>query len=320
MKSAKLFGILLLTLFTVTSLHGAELKLSPIAKYVSGETKYVMELLFSNPLPGEPAGVKSELIFPIDGVAAGAALSLESREPYRWKLGLTALINLNDPSEKMTDDDYFYSELSGEFNNHWSSTESDDKHSLVELHLSGETLLLRGEKLAWSAMVDVGYMKSTHEIIGYSGWQIGGGIVQLISGTEPAIDYWVRYITPWAGTSLRATEGSFEAGVALLGGLAFAADEDDHLLRGKIADADGSGFGIETRFTLGYNPKTMPRLSLRGTVASKYIEVDGSQTQRWYEDETIGGQTTPAGTVISSLPHDFRLSTFSVSIAAIFSL
>lgn len=289
---------------------------APSIRYSAGETEYVMDI---RQIDGE-LGVlrlKSQLEFPLDGVLAGGTIGLHVKRFDRplWRLELGFWTNANNPGGTMYDHDWanFYTGTYEKFSYTESGVEMKalliDFRAAYELH----------SRPTWGISLFGGYRYHhiDQDVIGFAGWQLDPesferyyfDIENLLG-----ITYTVNYHLPNVGLMLNADLGRRAAlTVHGAGALAFASDEDDHVLRNKISTADMTGLGVITGASLDFAPSgsAAPGLFFSLSGELNYYNASGDQTQYWYEDETAFNPDTqqeevivPAGTRLTGIPHD----------------
>lgn len=128
-----------------------------------------------------------------------------------------------------------------------------------------------------------------------------------------------RYSTPRSTTGARSavpwpvTAWSTLCGSACRGRRApFASDRDDHLIRNRIAEVDGTGIGIHSRLEFELVPgfsTDLPGLSANLAGEMRYFRADGEVTQRWYDAD---GEWT--GEEIRDLPDDLESLQFTLNL------
>ena len=127
----------------------------------------------------------------------------------------------------------------------------------------------------------------------------------MVSSSAHAIHYEVTYHSPQLGIlSVFAMDEYTRLRLCFSGGMVFASDKDDHILRGKISDGDATGIGISAKADLNIMPfQSFGRHVSLGLIGEfRYFRADGIQTQRWYRDEG----NTLAGTEERDIPHEFK--------------
>ena len=133
-----------------------------------------------------------------------------------------------------------------------------------------------------------------------------------VSGIAPVIDYEVTYVSGQLGAAATYLVGGHSRlGARATVGVAYASDTDDHLLRGRIAEGEGWGVGLNSRLEFdllpGFTPLGWLSASLAGEL--RFFHAEGQVDQRWYRDEDL-----PEGTVIPDLP--YQLESLQLQIGA----
>ena len=179
--------------------------------------------------------------------------------------------------------------------------------------------IVQRPKVQLAAMAGVHYYRMEFDVMGYDGWQIGSdGLVHDVSmdSTRKAGYYKATYKLPQVGIRLKLTP-SWQISMAtqMAVGRLRASDLDDHVLRGKTAEASTTGWAFlgraRGRLLLSQHGSVLPFLSGQ----FEYVEhsASGSQTQTWYRDEiyydpdTGEEQIVRKGTTISGI--DYKTST-----------
>ncbi|MFQ5499777.1 MAG: hypothetical protein ACE5FH_08895 [Candidatus Zixiibacteriota bacterium] len=316
----------------VPSFGAVEFRLAPYLSQMSGHTSYEMDIRLSDEdVDGDgildQQRIRSKLRFPLGAPTAGISLQMRTPPDARrwWAADLSLLTNLQDPSRRMEDHDWYAVGML--FNEKTGFTESKAELDMTYVNGNFRFDLFHVEKLDVGILASFTYQKITQRIIGFRGWYLvfNGATGQFeqesASGNLPAIDYWVRYVTPQLGGYGRLMLGSRSSiEMFFTAGMVFASDFDDHLLRGKRSDADGTGPGISLgmngRFPIdGLADQLRPFVELFGSY--RYLGASGDQTQTWYRDEKFGpnpGDVVTQGTSFSSIPHDFTSSQLVVGL------
>ena len=100
------------------------------------------------------------------------------------------------------------------------------------------------------------------------------------------------------------SEGCLSASV----GPVFVSDYDNHLLRYKDAEADGTGYGITAEYKgkfLLSHVSANQRFYFGLHTKLTYMNVSGEQTQSWYGDDPATEDYDDTGLKLSKIPHDF---------------
>jgi hypothetical protein len=186
------------------------------------------------------------------------------------------------------------------------------------LHATAEVVyaLGPGSRMPLSALLRMDYQHIEQHLVGYSGWRrsLFSNEVVSVSGTAPVIDYRVTYLTPQLGARLAVARGAhLRASVQGGAGIAFAWDEDDHLLRSRLSEGSGVGIASHLRLALDVLPGFVPWKWLHGGLGGelRYFRAEGSATQTWYRDAEL-----PAGTVIDDIPYRIESLQYSVTVGA----
>ena len=304
---------LLIAVLTVPAAdaRGSSWRVETAVSGIAGETSYRLFARAEDPAsPGTTTEIRSELDFPLDAFLVGLAVQWDALEEteHPWTFRAGASMGVTDSGTLMTDQDWVGDAQI-------AYTESESEMNLLLLTAETRYGLLERGRVGLSLLARVDYEAISQDIIGFDGWVVeqDTGVQHEISGDAPVIDYDVTYITPQFG--VRSTvELAENVGLALecAAGLAFASDKVDHLLRGKASDGSAVGGSLYSRAELSITPG--PLLGGRASVdligEVRYISAKGSQTQRWYKDDG----STPAGTKVTGIPHEFRSRQYTLGL------
>ena len=290
---------------------------SPSIRYVAGKTAYIMDIRQFDPTYGA-LRLKSQLEFPLDGVLAGGTFGLHLTRYDRplWRFELGVWTNANQPGGTMYDHDWanFYTGTYEKF----SYTESDVEMKSFLLDFRGAYEFYSRPSWGLSLTAGFRYQHISQHVIGFAGWQLDQETLEPIRfdfDSVLGITYTVDFHVPNLGFMLSADLGrGTSVSVTGAGAALIVSDEDNHLLRGKIATADILGWGLLTGASLDITPGAAPRglfFSLSGDLS--YYNASGKQTQTWYVDEYGYNPDTgedeviaPAGTTLPNIPHDIK--------------
>lgn len=269
----------------------------PTVSYQGGYSTYDIKALAETPAnPGELSEIASELEFPLDCLLLGGDLGWRSGSGRYWIRGGVSF-NLTDPGGSMVDRDWMAGTMV-------SYSESDVEMDLLSAYFETRYGLKKTKPAEWWLLGRMEYWESRYDVIGYSGWQdlnMDGNRTGY-SGTGLVLQYEITYFTPQVGLGKRWTLGNRSyLDLTALGGILFTSDRDDHILRGRVSEADALGFSLglqaEARLlTLGTGGTRLVADLLGGL---SYYNATGDQTQTWYEDEG----SNPAGTVVSGISY-----------------
>ena len=306
-------------------------RLDPSVSVSFGHSTYRMDILQPSAPSGEISYLASELEFPLDHIMGGMAVHVQSYLDVTrdWEFVVSGFTNFNAPAGTMYDSDWM-TVVNG-FDGQFSYTESDPDGSSLIIDGEFSKRITGDSRASWGGLGGFRYQKITQDIDNFTGWQIddAGNRIEFDVSGVPALDYEVTYGMPRLGLyGLFSSGQNFQAEFDISGMAVFASDDDDHLLRNKRATGDGTGYGVVARAEADYalaqhRSGAQPFLGLRAEVLS--LKVDGDQTQRWYDDETIlvrdpnTGEVTeevlvPAGTSFSDIPHEVTSTQFQVGI------
>lgn len=251
-----------------------------------GDTRYTMNALTPNPRnPEELVPIASELVFPLDATLLGFKATWDPRSGGQrgWSLDGTFQTNVNDPSSRMTDSDFF-----GDKQIYYA--ESDADLAWIQVAMTVRNRL----SPTWDLFLHLDYQRIEQHLVNFEGWEgsLFSDFRGPVSGTGPVLDYRVTYVSPQVGGAAAfALARRLRLGLEGSGGVVFASDLDDHLLRNRIAEGSGTGVGLRSRLTLDLLPGSFPIawLSLRLQGELRFYHAEGTVDQ-WFYDDT--GQPT----------------------------
>jgi hypothetical protein len=265
-----------------------------------GDTSYEMNAQADDPTaPGTLTDIRSELEFPLDVTRLGISVdwSPGGSTPGRWSFGAGVYTNLDDPGNRMIDEDWIGPKQ-------FSYTESDAELDLIGGAVETRYRIREGRRATLFLLFGVDYERVEQRIVGFEGWQASLFSDQRfdVSGTVPVVDYDVTYVVPQAGVALAYAGGSHTRLLArTTGGVVYATDTDDHLRRGRVADGSGWGAGVDSRLEIALMPGLAGPLSVSLAGEFRFLFAEGDVTQRWYRSTDL-----PAGTEIRDLPYRFE--------------
>jgi len=269
-------------------------------------------------------GVESELEFPLETVLIGLEGSyIEKDKKGRERLSLRFhwFTNVDNGSGVLKDSDW----LSGQPEidlvgaSHpgldiYSESDISLKTHIIDVHASykfwpsdrwciGPLAGFLFEKFSFDA--------SNVSQVGYGPY--AGSYTQSTSG--PVLTYEVTYVVPYVGVHAEArVSRSLRAGIDLgFSPVASASDEDDHLLRTKVARGSTTGTAYLVTIAAIWDLRNNDFLQLRGQHVD--ISTTGTQSQSWY-----GNADAPiayAGDVITGI--DDRIESRQTSAYLLFS-
>lgn len=291
--------------------------------YRLGETEYVYDESGQVPNVG-PVNVGSQLEFPLNCFRVGLAARLGQDHVLRpWNVQLSLHTNINDPTAKMLDHDWITWPTSG-FDGKFSYTESDVDMRSFELDLTGRWYVAHPGAFLIGPWAGFRLQYFSQDVIGFDGWQIDYQNQpfnrQYFDDPRLGIKYHVTWIQfplglAWRLPGGRVLSGDFHIGMVPC----FFSDYDDHVLRGKDAEASGFGFGFDTRSSWEVAVGRSP-LRFRANVAFLYLKGSADQTQTWYADDPGTPNENETGTVTEGIPHELKTSQFDISLEVLFSI
>lgn len=301
-----------------TAAHGAgsvRLTLEPTFGLWFGQTNYDFAIV--DPTFAPPVKFASRLEFPLDAFLVGGQVSLGNRPGLfpQWQVQLRIQASVKDPTDKMLDFDW--AGYVGDPQTLFSYTESDVEMSALLVRLRFAHDVAAGNAGALGFFGAIEYQNIKQDIIGYSGWALDTNGAQVpVAGSEPAIDYQIKYILPQAGMFVRKSLGSaltLEAEGGFVG--VYVDDRDDHLLRKKVAEADGFGYGGTGRVAVKFQPSTQGSRRLPWVTVGLdllTLKADPDQSQYWYGDDPASPGFDDTGTRIGGLKHEITSTQYRV--------
>jgi hypothetical protein len=268
-----------------------------------GYTKYVMDL--TGPIDSVTTGqLKSALKFPMNVAMGGVVVTMGPSVGTHgeWSVEASVFTNLNNPTKTMTDGDWMtVPNFSGEF----SYTESDAQMTSIQLSLEGYKSVWRRGSAGLDIVGGIRYQKVRQKIMGFRGWQLDTTGAQVpVAGDGLVLTYGVSYVMPMIGLRAQTNAGRNVLVSASSSYLAVhASDDDNHILRTKVAKANGTGGGVLGKLSLRYlfgqeGARQLPFLDLSSEFV--WIKAQTDQTQTWYG--TDNGNAVP-GTSLAGIPH-----------------
>jgi len=288
-------GLLLLFILVSASVARGETKVSfsasPVFMSGSGSTDYTIQALtyvVSEDLSDTTlVGIRSKLEFPLDVYFGGGDFRWDIGGPGKkgWTINLKALIGLSNPGDKMEDHDWF-TDLKAGIERKWSWTESRAELNYLLLRLDVATTVAQSGRNRLALLAGFKFNRQQWDMYGFDGWQLTD--TNRISGGGHVLYYRAAYKLPFAGVRLNLGLGhSSAAELEVAAGRLLASDLDDHLLRGKTAEASTSGWAFVGRFEgkVRLAQRGSRRYFLKALVDLSRQSASGSQTQKWYKDE-----------------------------------
>jgi outer membrane protease len=237
--------------------------------YLAGEMSYHITI------PTESALLESELIWPLDSALVGIAGEIGRED--RWNLGVSVLTNASSASGDMEDTDWING-LAFIFSD---SAVSSESFSALLVKLRGSRRLA---SFSWGGIdIEGGYLFQYFDLTASDLVQFSPLGIEEFSAVVPGpvVTYKASFSVPHAGLAATWTPaGPFSLTGRVHGGYAFVNDEDDHLLRFKLSEAETDGpavmAGLAGNYSLG------SRISLRLAVEYMALRTEGSQDQVFY--------------------------------------
>ena len=283
--------------------------IAPKFSYSLGHTTYELNTLVAVD-NGVPVYANSELEFPLNVFWAGGRVGWYNLNNGRkeWTAEISFMTNVADPGGKMKDWDWFSSP--GYADLEFGYTESDAQ--LKGFKINAE-LTKRFHSWNFSSayfVLGFKYQKVEQDIIGFEGWQLNDNLEQVFFSSDlPALYYRVTYAQPMAGLRY-SHEFNRNASIDLTAAFVYtiADDLDDHLLRYKVSESDGTGGGFLGGFVYHRNFGRMGNKShtfFEISADVMTLKVTTDQFQEWYGDDPITPEDD-TGTRLEDIPHEFR--------------
>jgi len=250
-------------------------RLGAEAGYLSGSTTYRISL------PTAEGLLESELDWPLDSWMLGLRASYE--RPGHWALDVVVRTNLTEETGTLEDSDIFQGTT-------FVFSESDstmDAFSALVIDAGGRYTFHR--RKGWSLGGVLGFLYEEFDLTGSNVNQFSPLGIPGLEGSAagPVITYSVSYSIPYAGLSLGLQPTpAFTVDIDVLAGYGFADDEDDHLLRLKLAraEADGPAFMVRARGAYSLTRSW----SLTASVDLLKADLSGEQSQIFYGGPDAG--------------------------------
>lgn len=288
-----------------------DFSISPFIGKGFGYTKWVMQM--SGYVDVDVYGtVKSELDYPLDALYGGVELRIGSSPTAfkGWSVKLSVGTNLNDPSNVMKDHDWIT--IPGYFDEKISYTESSVKMSSILGAVEGQLTLARSRIVRFGLIGGVRYQHFDQKLYGAVGWQLDTALERFYFNAYQdtlVLTYKVTYTMPNIGLFYRL-QFNASSSAELRGAftIPFVSDEDDHVLRNRLATASSTGMGFIGGIKLRFAPqlagkKMRPFVELDGELLS--IDAKPKQTIKWYGDDPITPDPADdeTGDIITGIPH-----------------
>ena len=322
-------GLTLRAILILVTISSAALASQPVQFHISpqigqslGETSYEIKLAGLLDNNTDIVTLRSRLKFPVKTTLVGASADLFAGEGLtpNWSLHAAFMSNVGDPSGTVKDQDWI-GQLN-QFEIEFSNTASDVSGTISQINAEGTLLLLDKRRFAMSLVGGFWWEKIDQTVIGASGWQLTPGSTLFDFGDQVYFevqgdvgDYRITYRIPYAGVTGRLSPSPRTTLTATAAGVVgFFSDHDDHKLRGKVADADGDGYGL--RSTLSFRQEISTSSRLRPFFAVEgglmIVNADGKQKQSWYADDPATPDVNDTGTTYGEIPYSVKLRQYSI--------
>ena len=271
MKKTFLFILILVIIFSFSTvkISAEDNNFEVGVKELKGETQY--EIYGSD--------WKSELIFPLDSKIVEIKyeredFSIEGRNLF-FKYAQTIS---GDNISGFEDSDWLNGYSAKDV---YSKGNVDLDGKIFDIGLSYNNKI--NKKAKWSVVF--GYQRMEYDFNVHSAVNYYGGSGALINNGQTVLKYESEYNMPYIGGSYNY---KFSSDFSLSGSLKWSPiseveDEDDHLLRNKIAssEADGNSYILNIDSNYKINSSWQNYLA----VSYIYSDLEGSQSQYWYGDD-----------------------------------
>jgi len=289
---------LLLFLLLTTPILSAENKISiePTISHEYGSAWFTMQVTEPVRVPQnevdftETVG-QSELRYPLDVVMGGVRLLHQSQINHSRRLSLYLHIrhNLNQPSEKMEDTDWFGSKNNSVTNLYkFSYTKSRSEISWTSAELGAElnNFKLMKKNVSYGSKVLIDY--SSHEMFGVAGWQKWPNTERIefdeFQDTE-VLTYQLFSIETSVYVDFDILKlAKFKWNMQFsISPFVMTKDKDDHVLRNKNSYTDAFGFGAG--FGSQFEYFMIKHFAFIADARVRYFRTKGSMDQRFYADD-----------------------------------
>lgn len=284
------------------------------AGYIYGDSTYRINL--SDPATG--AAIESELKFPIQTLLftlEAGYIGKDSKNRDAIRIHASYSFDVGSASGKFEDSDWLNDVVDTALVG--APHPGKDIYSESDVDLNARVFDIRASYSFWASDGFGigplgGYLSQTFDFTARDLNQVGyGPYAADYTGSVPGtvLTYNVKYSIPYLGIHTEAGHG-----FRMLLDLAYspwaeARDEDDHVLRTKIATAKTSGDAYLAMLGLQMEMEDNNSIVVRGD----YLRIDtkGTQNQYWYGNTT--GEP-PAGTVIADIPDKITSEQLSFSL------
>lgn len=237
----------------------------------------------------------SELEFPLDMVVGGLDASLRwgaANYYAQGVLGVRVLGNLTDPVSDMEDRDwvprtYLYS---------YTESEAELEALMINAYLKVPFYTGRGMFMARNTSLyfvgEYSHQEFNYDIYGLTGWYDEHGPGGLVQQYEPksthALTYDVTFDSLAIGGEIVDHFGeAFQFTGAMLAGLGWYDDRDDHLLRAKLSESDGVGVVFtlrgSSRYIFDAYSSGLVKWFVEGMADLTAFAASGTQEQHFYD-------------------------------------
>jgi hypothetical protein len=234
--------------------------------------------------------IKSRLEFPLDGTYVGADARFNMGGQIAGvknvTFGAKLLTNISDPSEDMNDYDWINGRLVGD-----TASDTEARSMLLELYFKGDIITQRS--IIIRGIAGFRHEDYAFEIYGLDGYYlppIGDG-PETASSDLLVLTYDMTHDWVYGGIEGELTlSDSFSVEANMAMGIGFIEDRDDHVLRGKISEAEFVSFSIKAAVHVVWyitDPMASTRFYVKAGVEGLSMVATGEQDQ-YFEDGSAG--------------------------------
>jgi hypothetical protein len=240
------------------------------------------------------ANSSSELEFPLDAYMTEFTFSLSGRviRDLPWSLVVSLGTNADDPGGAMKDSDWLQVPQA-QFDEKIIYSESGAALDAGTFDISAQAAVWRTTRTRFDVMLGYRYQKLEFEAIGLDGWYLDEDFNQVPFSDHPGevvLTYEVEYKIPYAGIASEFDIIRKVRGAATIKGspLVSSSDYNDHILRNKCGESDGTGGMVSFDGRVSFTIDELTRglgLAVGLGYEYTYINTSGTQTQSWYGDD-----------------------------------
>lgn len=233
--------------------------------------------------------IKSRLEFPLDGTYVGADARFNMGGQIAGvknvTFGAKFLTNISDPSEDMNDYDWANGRLVGD-----TASDTEARSMLLELYCKGDILTQRS--IIIRGIAGFRHDDYAFEIYGLDGIYLppyGDGSRVFMPSDNLVLTYDMTHDWVYGGIEGELTLSDYfylEANMAM--GIGYIEDRDDHVLRGKVSEAEFVSFSVKAAaHVIWYitDPTAPTRFYVKAGVEGLSMVATGEQDQSFEGDD-----------------------------------